>query len=138
MTLWWHILALLSLTLFSSSCMEKRTKDALQTYKYWSGGEEPPIDVHVAQGQYWESPHWTKEYEMYLEIFAPPYWAEELIRQNKLVRDKADYEHSSFIQGTPQWFKPNGNFELYSGSDGSILLYWDRKEGHLLIYVIQL
>jgi hypothetical protein len=133
-----HIIAIFALTFFWTSCMEKRTQDALKTYKYWSGGEEPPIDVHVAQGQYWQSAHWSKEYEIYLEIFAPPYWAEELIRQNELVLDGRTYDHSSSIQETPQWFRPDGQFELYGGRGGSTLLYWDRKNGHLLFYEIQL
>jgi hypothetical protein len=133
-----HVIALFALTFFWTSCMEKRTQDALQTYKYWSGGDEPPIDVHVAQGQYWESAHWSKEYELYLEVFAPSYWAEELIRQHGLVPDKAKYDLSGSISRPPQWFRPNGQFELYSANSGSTLLYWDQKEGHLLIYEIRL
>ena len=59
-----HIFITLLLTIFVlTSCMETKTSDAKDTYKYWAG-TNPPSDIELMKGQYWQSAHWTKEYIM--------------------------------------------------------------------------
>lgn len=49
------------------SCMERKTEDPMETYKFWAG-ELPGKNVEVSHGKYWQSAHWLKEYVMYMGL----------------------------------------------------------------------
>jgi len=96
------------------------------------------MDVHVVQGRYWESPHWSKEFELYIEIYAPKDWRERLIKGNNLQRAKEQREAPA---DAPGWFRPDGKMELLMAKPGSaadIELYMDTTSGHLLLHAVQL
>jgi hypothetical protein len=96
------------------------------------------MDVHVVQGRYWESPHFTKEFELYLEIYAPRNWTDALIRQNHL---QPGSEKMNVFVDAPEWFKPEGKMEQFIDEPGGfqgVELYRDTTSGHLLLHALQL
>lgn len=123
--------------LLLSGCLSKETSSAEKTYRYWAG-EDAPRELRLLKGKYWESPHFTKEYIMFLEIQAPKSWVNSFIALNKLAPSK----DSGFVQPSeaPSWFKPTKRqiaFEPTGFSQGSTY-FIDTLSGHMLIYEIQL
>ena len=116
--------------------MEKRTDDPIQTYKLWAG-EKPPMEVEVIHGKYWESPHWSKEYIIYLELKTSLEWKNEFIKQNHLVQNKTNQNIPS---DAPSWFKPTESCRIWmpSGFTQGSTYYEDTLSGHIFIYEIQL
>jgi hypothetical protein len=119
-----------------TSCVEKRTEDPINAYKFWAG-EKPPKEIEVINGKYWESPHFTKEYIMYLELNPSDEWKTEFIKQNDLVQPKIAPKDPP---DAPSWFKPTKNCKLWvpTGYSQGSVYYEDTLTGHLFIYEIQL
>lgn len=117
--------------------METKTSDAKETYKYWAG-TNPPSDIELMKGQYWQSAHWTKEYIMYLKFKPTEEWWTEFLKQNYISPDKDNWTLPSDV---PTWFKPTDNSIRYSGGDdfdqGS-RYFRDTITGICYIYEIQL
>src|SRR5690554_1690857 len=133
-----HIFITLLLTIFVlTSCMETKTSDAKDTYKYWAG-TNPPSDIELMKGQYWQSAHWTKEYIMYLKFKPTEEWWTEFLKQNYISPDKDNWTLPS---DAPTWFKPTDNSIRYNGGDdfdqGS-RYFRDTITGICYIYEIQL
>jgi hypothetical protein len=119
-----------------TSCSEKKTNDPIKSYKYWSGSE-PPSNVKVIHGKYWQSAHWTKEYILYMELQAPRFWIDQFIIQNNLVKDSND---PALPSDAPNWFKPNKNSQVFKQkgySEGS-LVFEDTAADRMFLYEIQL
>lgn len=96
------------------------------------------MDVHVVQGRYWESPHFFKEFELYLEIYAPRKWSDALIQENHL---QPGSEKMGVSADTPGWFKPERKMELFIDDPANpqgVELYRDPTNGRLLLHVLQL
>lgn len=85
-----QLLAVLFLLMFLS-CSEKRSTDAEECYRLWSG-TKPPKEVKLLNGSYWESPHFTKEYIMFLELEATDEWRKLMKENNKFVPAENDWE----------------------------------------------
>jgi len=49
------------------SCNDRKTFNAKDSYKFWAG-TNPPTDLKLLKGQYWQSAHWSKEYILYLSF----------------------------------------------------------------------
>jgi hypothetical protein len=128
------ILLLLSVSLFAA-CGEKRATDPVEAYQYWYG-EKPGKDIQVIHAQYWESAHWTKEYELYLELTASPAWRDALIEQNHLRRDST----YTLPGDKPKWFTATAHDKIwkFSAGDPQSVILEDTVSGRLLIYDIQL
>jgi len=125
------------LTAFTlTSCYEKKSIDALETYMYWAG-TKPPKDLELLEGKYWESAHWSKEYSMFLKIRPTKVWWDEFLKQNNISEDKNDWTIPS---NAPDWFKPSENSVRYSGgNDYNHSRYFrDNQTGICYIYEIQL
>lgn len=116
--------------------MEKNSEDPQEVYRLWSY-EKPPKGVNVIRGKYWQSPHFTKEYIMYLELTAPSYWRKEFIRRNNLIPDTIAVQLPS---EAPAWFQPSKEYKVWIPSDFSqgSMYYEDTASGHMFIYEIQL
>lgn len=116
-------------------CLEKNTSDPIKAYKYWAN-EKPGEDVQVIRAQYWESAHWTKEYEMYMELKVPRLWRSEFIRRNNFRRDTI----YSLPEDAPAWFKPGPLDRIWqpSGFNQGSVCFEDSVTGRFLIYEIQL
>lgn len=85
-----------------SSCMEKNTNNPERAYRYWLG-EAPPKEVKVLKAKYWERAHWSKEYEVFIELKASAEWRAAVINQNNFRQDSV-YDVPG---GAPSWFVPN-------------------------------
>lgn len=129
------ILVLLT-TFLLTSCSETKTSKAAETFKYWSG-TNAPVDLELLEGQYWQSPHWTKEYIMYLKFKPTKKWWDEFLKQNHITEDKEEW---AFPNDAPNWFKPSDNSIRYSIKDdldqGS-RYFRDTLTGICYIYEIQ-
>ncbi len=130
------IAVLLLTSALMTSCSETKTTDAKEAYKYWSG-ENPTDDVDLLDGQYWQSPHWTKEYIMYLKLKPSKNWWDEFIKQNSLSVDTTKWTKPS---DSPQWFNPTYNSIQYGQTDFSqgSRYFRDTATGICYIYEIQL
>ena len=129
-------LSLAFLTLILISCMEKRTTNPQETYKYWAGNN-PPNDLELIKGQYWESAHWTKEYIMFMKIKPTTEWWNEFIKQNQLLLNKGKWTIPS---EAPDWFNPTKNTIKYNSSDimNQSIYLRDTLTGVCFIYESQL
>ena len=104
---------------------------AIETFRYWAGGE-PSEDTEVLNGQYWSSPHFTKEYVMYLELRTS--WAKGFASENGLSKAAENWKLPDDIPG---WFTPPETYDVWSGSQGS-LYFIDPQTGHMFMYEVQL
>ena len=130
-------LSIVFLTLTFISCSEIKTNDPNKTYMYWAG-TNPPNDLEVLNGQYWESAHWTKEYIMFLKIKPTTEWWDEFIKQNHLSLNKGKWTKPS---DAPVWFNPTENTIEYNSSDilnDQSRFLRDTLTGVCFIYEIQL
>ena len=82
-----------------------QTSDAKETFKYWAG-TNPPADIELLNGQYWQSGHWTKEYIMYLKLKPSKTWWDDFVKQNSLTVDTTKW---SKPDDAPNWFEPTKN-----------------------------
>lgn len=106
------ILLLSNLIFFLSGCSSIKTQDAEETYKYWSGNK-PPKEIQLINGQYYQSPHFSLEYEMFLKFKSEPNWFQEFIKQNKLEIDTTKHDWTRWTK-LPEWFKPDENYLIYA------------------------
>ena len=116
-------------------CFEKNTSDPTETYTFWAG-ETPPKEVKIIHGKYWQSAHWSKEYEMYLELEASLIWRIQFVNQNQLVQTNAVEEIPS---NAPGWFKPNSKSRIWTkaSSPQPAYYYEDTINGKFYMYEVQ-
>ncbi len=125
------------ISLLLLGCFEINSDNPVQAYKYWSGAN-PPKDLEVIEGQYWQSPHWTLEYIMYLKIKPSKKWWKQFVKQNRLVEDKEDWIKPS---DAPSWFHPSKNTSRLKQSnsfDQGSRYFRNAETGVCYIYEIQL
>jgi len=131
-------LLIILLTIFTlTSCYEKKSNDALETYKYWAG-TKPPDELQLIEGKYWQSAHWNKEYIMYLKFKPTKLWWNEFLKQNTISEDKGDWTMPS---DAPNWFKPSETSVRYVGNsdfDQGSRYFRDTTTGICYLYEIQL
>jgi hypothetical protein len=133
-----NILVAFVLTVFFlTSCSEVNSTDPKETYRHWAG-TNPPADLELINGQYWQSAHWTKEYIMYLKFKPTEEWWTEFLKQNYISADKVDW---TMPNNAPTWFKPSENSIRFGGTSdfgqGS-RCFKDTLTGVCYIYEIQL
>lgn len=122
--------------LLLTSCSEIKTNDPKETYKYWAG-TNPPDNLEIIKGKYWESAHWTREYIMYLKLKPTKKWWNEFIAQNHLQIDTMDWAKTF---DSPIWFNPSKNsirYKNYEFDQGS-RYFQDTLTKEYYIYEIQL
>src|SRR5579872_4668851 len=90
-------------------CSEKNSKDPIKCYELWLD-QKPTQDVRPLHAQYWQSPHWSKEYILYIELQASVTWKDQFIKQNGLVMSSKDIELPA---DAPVWFKLGKNYKLW-------------------------
>ena len=90
--------------------------------------------MKVLNGQYWSSPHFTKEYIMYLELIGPKKLIQRFPNDNRLtISDKK----VSLPKDAPSWFQPPKDYEIWLGKQGS-LYFINPTTGHAFFYEVQL
>ena len=127
---------LIIISIALTSCSETKTNDPTESYKYWSG-VNPPDDLKLLKGSYWQSAHWTKEYILYLKVKPTEKWWSEFVKQNKLLIDNGEWVKPS---DSPDWFQPSKEAEVYKSTDDfyDSRFFKDKITGEFYIYVIQL
>lgn len=130
------LIALAFIIFTLTSCSETQTSDAKKTFKYWAG-TNPPSDIEILNGQYWQSGHWTKEYIMYLKLKPSKTWWNEFINQNSLTVDTTKWTKPD---DAPSWFEPTENSKQYGqlGFSQGSRYFQDTSTGVCYIYEIQL
>ena len=133
-----HTLILLVLTIFAlTGCTETETSNAKDTYKYWAG-TDATADIELLNGQYWQSPHWTKEYIMYLKFKPTKKWWDEFLKQNYIPVDNDEWTKPT---DAPTWFKPSDSsirYGIKDDMDQGSRYFRDTLTGVCYIYEIQL
>jgi hypothetical protein len=125
---------LVCLVMLFNSCIEKNTTDPIKAFTYWM--PKVPEGVKVINGTYWESPHWTKEYILYLEMQASEKWLKQFHIDDRLTQDESIF---SVPEDAPTWFRPPANYKDWrSGVQGPFEFFEDRKTGHLFVFAMQL
>ena len=120
-----------------TGCSEKKSNDALETFKYWAG-EKPPNDLKLIEGQYWQSTHWSKEYIMYLKFKPTKIWWDEFLKENYIQEHNDEWPVPT---DAPSWFKPSGNpirYGIRDDLDQGSRYFRDTTTGISYIYEIQL
>ncbi|WP_264550602.1 hypothetical protein [Flavobacterium sp. N2038] len=95
------IIVLLLLT----SCSEINTTNTNEVFRYWDG-KNPPSDIQVLRGQYWQSGHWTTEYIVYLKFKSTEEWWNKFLKEKNLFADKNNW---TLPGDAPGWFRPSNH-----------------------------
>ena len=98
----------LSLAFF---CCAKKTANAEQAYEYWAGSK-PPNDIEVIEGEYYESPHFTLEYELSLKLKSNRKLFNDFVAQNGFVIDSVANQWTKPSE-LPEWFEPEIGSVVY-------------------------
>lgn len=120
-----------------TACFEINSNDPVEIYKNWAGAK-PSEDLELLNGQYWQSPHFPKEYIMYLKYKPTQEWLEKFLEQNQLIMDYCKWIKP---QDAPNWFNPSENSTRYRGRanfDQGSRYFWNPQTAICYIYEIQL
>jgi hypothetical protein len=99
---------------------------------------DAPADLQLFNGQYYESPHFTKEYIMYLKFKPTQKWWLEYLKSNSITRDESTW---TIPKDAPTWFQPTANAMRYwraGEPDQGSRYFRDTATGVCYIYEIQL
>jgi hypothetical protein len=120
-----------------SACMSTETSNALTAYRLWSY-ENPPKDLKLLEGKYWQSGHFTKEYILYLHLRASLKWTKQLIAQNNLK--PVDAKEVAIPDDAPSWFTPDSDYAVFArnGDAEESAYYINTASGKMYIYEEQL
>ncbi len=134
-----NFITVLLTTFLFTGCFGVNTSDPRKAYRYWAG-TNPPADMELFNGEYWQSPHWSLEYIMYLELKPTNIWWDSFIEQNKMVPDRSEWEIPS---DAPDWFKPSDSSVIFRIKDSVTYAtdsrcFRDTLTGICYIYEIQL
>ena len=94
------------------SCLPIDTKNPEKAYKYWSGSDVPN-NIELLKGEYYQSPHFTLEYELFLKFKSDKQWFDEFVTYNKLERDTIGNDWSLWTE-LPKWFTYNQDYIIYA------------------------
>jgi hypothetical protein len=100
-----------------------------------------PADVTVIHSQFWRSPHWTYEFEYFLQVAHNDEFKKTLFHFNKLKQLTTDEEpHNAvdFFGEKPIWFLPKAisNYEIWVYADEPsqhFRIFIDRENGDLFL-----
>jgi len=116
-------------------CTEVNTDDPEEAYYYWANDvlEE---GWTVLNGQYWRSPHWSLEFQVFLKLKAPEGWWQELPKDQSLDIDTTSWY---VPDDAPNWFDPPPHCVKYGyhGLNDDHLYLVDSLRGETYIYESQ-
>nr|WP_321235042.1 hypothetical protein [uncultured Psychroserpens sp.] len=117
-------------------CWPRESSDPEDTFEYWLG--EVPKEVEVIHGEYYQSPHFTLEYEVFLKFKPTKAWWYTFKLQNNLVEVETT-DDDSWIHFTNHldWFQPDANFTEYKATDyewNRSRYFIDYKKGVCYVY----
>jgi hypothetical protein len=82
-----------------------------------------PKDVVVVHSRFWRSPHWTYEFEYFIQIQPNDKFTKSLFDHNKFkgvrLTNSGTDSITHFVQDRPAWFlpKPISNYEVWAYAD---------------------
>lgn len=127
---------LIILPLVVSGCFQINTDNPQKAFKYWTRAPIANSEVEVLNGKYWQSGHFTLEYEAYLLLKASKNWRDELIEKNNLIIDTTEWYCPKDV---PSWFLPPSDYTLYKSLNNSQFHIWVQQKGDTVyIYDLQL
>jgi hypothetical protein len=103
------ILFVLSFILASCS---KSTQDPQEAFQYWTG-QKAPKEIELIKGKYYQSPHFSLEYVLFLKFKSDQRFFNEYVKYNKLEIDTVGNDWSRFTD-LPEWFKVDKNYLIYA------------------------
>jgi hypothetical protein len=118
-----------------TSCFPVHTTDADEAFEHWADFKVPD-DFEIIEGEYWKSPHFTYEYEVFLKLKPTKEWWIKLIEQYKLIED---YQPWTAPDKRPNWFMPTSKMTMYSRNDmiDQSRFFYDKETGLVYIYEVQ-
>ena len=136
---------LLFFTALLTSCMEINSENPKEIFELWTGHQQPK-EITLVNGKYWQSAHWTKEYEIYAEIKSTETWWNDFKINNQLSDFKSSFNNeiqekfyknkNEEIIKQPNWFNPEKSSEIFI--KGSSEFFWNSKTKTLFVHEIQL
>jgi hypothetical protein len=93
-------------------CFPIETRNAEKAFEYWSGNDVPD-EIEVMKGEYYQSPHFSLEYELFLKFKSDTKWFDDFVEFNGLEIDTVGHDWKQWTE-LPIWFKPNQDFIMYS------------------------
>jgi hypothetical protein len=97
------------------SCFSRETTNPEKAYSYWAG-TKPPKEIEIINAKYYQSPHFSLEYEFFLKFRPTKKWISEFLDQNGLELDEQNSDWSMWAN-LPEWFVPEPNCLIYSKND---------------------
>jgi hypothetical protein len=82
-----------------------------------------PKDVVVVHSKFWRSPHWSYEFEYFIQIGPNDEFKKRLFDHNKFkelrITNNESYSVTYFFQERPNWFLPKtiNNYDVWSYAD---------------------
>lgn len=127
---------MLTLCCFVISCFPLETKNAEKAYNYWAGNK-PPSTIRLLEGEYYQSPHFSLEYEVFLKFEFDEQWFYDFVEDNDLELDTVHNNWSQFTK-LPEWFTVDNNFLIYAKDPYDVLessrYFINPKNGICYIY----
>lgn len=121
---------------FLISCSPIETKNAEKAYEYWSGNK-PSKEIKLIKGEYYQSPHFSLEYELFLKFKTDKKWFNDFIEHNKLELDTFKNDWFNYTK-LPNWFKADENYLIYTkdktDTSERSRYFINRKNGICYIY----
>jgi hypothetical protein len=116
-------------------------EDDLKNWKRIYNYEKPDF-IKIIHSRYWQSPHWTLEYEFYIETDSCQQILDSFLSQAdiELIKDTTEVRIS---KDKPQWFVPNSldRYNIWKGTRHPVdnfFLFIDKENGHLYWHELQL
>jgi len=104
---------ILFLVIVLSGCLSVNTSDPEKAFAHWAG-YKPPKSFEFFNGEFYQSPHFFLEYEVYLKFRTTKEWWNEFIELNNLQIDNDSWSKRT---DAPEWFKPYKAYIKYSNND---------------------
>jgi len=109
-------------------------------------GSSAPDEIAVVNSFYWQSAHFTLEFEYFFEIETTDVVTQELIEFNQLTKVETGNEPSnihSYVNDKPIWFVPKelDNYDIYTeqaNRHATFKVFIDRETGHVFLTENQL
>lgn len=124
------------LSILLVGCFSVKTDNPEKAWKYWAGGDVPD-HIELIKGEYYQSPHFSLEYELFLKFKTDKKWFGQFVAYNKLELDTTGKDWTLWTK-LPEWFKPDGDHQKYSFDQTNDFersrYFFNSKTGETYIY----
>ena len=131
-----RLIIILLLIPLLTSCFSVNISEPEEVFEYWLG-IDPPQEVQLMKGQYYQSPHFTLEYELFLKFKAETSWFNELVTYNRLELDTVSNNWVGLTK-LPVWFEIDKEYLIYNQNQNRAFeqsrYFFNPKNGMCYIY----